>query len=136
MINVCLTVTDYKGVCPSSTHLYGELREHGVDDPERHGVCFEMNKTQARAFSEQGNVAGTSSEWMAGDHSYRFAKRRDLLNAALRCAREAFGEDVQVYLGDDYRLPLESMTRIESGPSKRDRDRSLRDWVDSGSAYQ
>ena len=110
--NVCLTVTDYRDACPGATHLYGDLREHGVDDPERNGVCFTMDKEEAHVMSEDGNVLGTSGEWMEGDHSYRFSTRRLLLDAARRCAREIYGDDVVIYLGDDVRLPLDSMSRI------------------------
>ena len=114
MVNVCLTITDYRYVSVNAKHFYGELREHGIDNPERHGVSFEMDAAEAHAFSGQGNVAGTPGAWQSGDRSYRFASRVSLLNASLQCAKEVFGEDVAVYLGEDVCLPLESMNKISS----------------------
>ena len=112
---VCLTITTYRRWVPRAIHYFGELREYdveyGADGPERNGVWFEMTAKDTARVNEKDGLVGQTGAWQVGDHHYAFLSREGVLKAAIPCAREAYGEDVEVYVGN-IAMALEDMVRL------------------------
>lgn len=107
---VCLTITTWRET--GGTHFYGRLREYDGEWTEKDlRVKYLLTAEQADAINEQDGITRRSCAYEAGEPSERFDTEQGVKEAAIRMAREKWGEDVEIYLGNPARA-LENMEKL------------------------
>jgi len=100
---VCLTITTWRGLV-GATHFYGRLREYdGEWNAEELRVKHPLTAEQADVMNEKDGTVGKSFAYEAGEPSERFDDEQSVKEAAISAAREKWGEDVEIYVGNPAR---------------------------------
>jgi len=108
---VCLKITTWRGVI-GATHYYGKLREYDAEwNVEDLRVKHLLTAEQAAFINKQDGMVGKSFAYETGDPSERFDDEESVKEAAIQMAREKWGADVEIYLGNCARM-LKDMERL------------------------
>ena len=112
-MKVCLTTTTWRET--GGTHYYGKLWEYDSDRDlgtvRTVQVHAPLTESQAAVLNALDDMVGKSYSYEVGEPSERFDDIQSMKEAAIRTAREKWGEDVEIYMGNPAKA-LEDMERL------------------------
>lgn len=112
-MKVCLIITTWRGAI-GATHFYGRLCEYDAEwnaDNVDLRVMQPLTEVQAGTLNVIDDTVGKSYAYEAGEPTERFDNEETVRKVAIEMAREKWGEDVEIYVGNPARA-LEDMERL------------------------
>lgn len=101
-LDVCLHVTSFNIVLSYAKHFFGSMFLYDVDfhNKEAYRKRWELRRKITKKEAAKWNKQDDSYVWEAGDSTNRFNSHASIERAAIKFAKEKWGNNINIYLGD------------------------------------